>query len=64
MENCVLNYAKGKPSAEGPSLTMTRAALDAIVLGEAKLAAGEATIEDNAETLIESSRFGHFRVSV
>ncbi|HAJ38370.1 MAG TPA: hypothetical protein DCL15_22090, partial [Chloroflexi bacterium] len=38
VENCVLNYAKGKQSAEADaSLTMTRAALDEIVLGEAKL---------------------------
>jgi len=58
VENCVLNYAKGKQSAEADaSLIMTRAALDAIVLGEAKLAeklaAGEARIDGAPEKLVE-----------
>ncbi len=58
VENCVLNYAKGQQSAEADtSLTMTRAALNEIVLGEAslaeKLAAGEASIEGNPEKLVE-----------
>ena len=58
VENCVLNYAKGKQSAQADaSLTMTRAALDEIVLGEAKLAeklaAGEASIDGAPEKLVE-----------
>lgn len=58
VENCVLNYAKGKQSAEADaSLTMTRAALDEIVLGEAtlaeELAAGKASIDGNPEKLVE-----------
>jgi alkyl sulfatase BDS1-like metallo-beta-lactamase superfamily hydrolase len=58
VENCVLNYAKGKQSAEADaSLTMTRAALNEVVLGEAKLAeklaAGEARIDGNPEKLVE-----------
>lgn len=58
VENCVLNYAKGKHSAQADAaLTITRAALDAIILGEAKLpeklASGEAAIEGNPEKLIE-----------
>ena len=58
VENCVLNYAKGKQSAEADaSLTMTRAALDEIVLGEVTLAeemaAGKASIDGNPEKLVE-----------
>ncbi len=58
VENCVLNYAKGKQSAQADaSLTMTRSALNEIVLGEAKLAeklaAGEASINGNPEKLVE-----------
>lgn len=58
MENCVLNYAKGKQSAEADAtLTMTRAALNEIVLGEAtlaeKTAVGEARIEGNPAKLVE-----------
>jgi alkyl sulfatase BDS1-like metallo-beta-lactamase superfamily hydrolase len=58
IENCVLNYAKGKKSAQADAtLTMTRAALDEIALGEAtladKAAAGEAYVEGSREKLIE-----------
>jgi alkyl sulfatase BDS1-like metallo-beta-lactamase superfamily hydrolase len=58
VENCVLNYAKGKQSAEADAtLTMTRAALNEIVLGEAtlaeKTAVGEARIEGNPAKLVE-----------
>ena len=58
VENCVLNHAKGKQSAQADaSLTMTRAALNEVVLGEAKLAeklaAGEASIDGNPEKLVE-----------
>ena len=58
VENCVLNYAKGKQSAEADAaLTLTRAALDEIVLGEAtlaeELAAGKASIDGNPEKLVE-----------
>jgi alkyl sulfatase BDS1-like metallo-beta-lactamase superfamily hydrolase len=58
VENCVLNYAKGKQSAAADaSLTMTRAALDEIVLGEVtlaeELAAGKARIDGNPDKLVE-----------
>jgi alkyl sulfatase BDS1-like metallo-beta-lactamase superfamily hydrolase len=58
VENCVLNYAKGKQSAEADAtLTMTRAALNEIVLGEAtlaeKTAVGEARIEGDPAKLVE-----------
>ena len=58
VENGVLNYAAGKHSAQADAiLTMTRAALDEIVLGEAtlaaKLAAGEAGIEGSQEKMAE-----------
>ena len=58
VENCVLNYTKGKQSAQADaSLTMTRSALNEIALGEAtlaeKLAAGEANIDGNPEKLAE-----------
>ncbi len=58
VENCVLNYAKGKQSEQADAtLTMTRAALNEIVLGEAtlaeKTAAGEARIAGSPEKLIE-----------
>ena len=58
VENGVLHYAKGKQAASADAtLTMTRAALDAVVLDEAtlaeKMAAGEAAIEGSQEKLIE-----------
>ncbi len=58
VENGVLNYAKGKQSAQAnATLTTTRAALDRIVLGETTaaeaLAAGEAVIEGDATKLAE-----------
>jgi alkyl sulfatase BDS1-like metallo-beta-lactamase superfamily hydrolase len=58
VENCVLNYVKGKQAADADaSLTMTRTALDEIVLGEAtlaeELAAGKASIDGNPEKLVE-----------
>lgn len=58
VENCVLNYARGKQAADADaSLTMTRTALDEIVLGEAtlaeELAAGKASIDGNPEKLVE-----------
>ncbi|MCL4262941.1 MAG: MBL fold metallo-hydrolase [Anaerolineae bacterium] len=58
VENCVLNYAKGKQSDQADAtLTMTRAALDEIALGEAtladKAAAGEAHVEGSREKLVE-----------
>lgn len=58
IENCVLNYTKGKQAAEADAtLTMTRAALNEIALGEAtladKAAAGEAHVEGNREKLVE-----------
>ena len=58
VENGVLHYAKGRQSSSADAtLTMTRAALDAIVLGEAslqeKMEAGEASIDGNAEKLVE-----------
>lgn len=58
VENGVLNYAKGKQSDQADAtLTITRAALDQVVLGDAtladKLAAGEATIDGSQEKLAE-----------
>ncbi|MCA9981734.1 MAG: MBL fold metallo-hydrolase, partial [Anaerolineales bacterium] len=58
VENCVLNYAKGKQAADADAtLTMTRAALNEIVLGEAtlaeKTAVGEAQITGNPAKLME-----------
>jgi len=58
VENGVLNYAKGKQAEQADAtLTLTRAALDQIVLGEAtmadKLAVGEASIAGNQEKLVE-----------
>ena len=58
VENCVLNYASGKQSAEADAtLVMTRAALNEIVLGEAtlaeKTAIGEARIEGDPAKLVE-----------
>jgi alkyl sulfatase BDS1-like metallo-beta-lactamase superfamily hydrolase len=58
VENGVLNYARGKHLAEADAtLTMTRAALNEIILGEAtlaeKTAAGEASIAGNPEKLVE-----------
>ena len=58
VENGVLNYAKGRQADEADAtLTTTRAALDQIALGEArlvdKLAAGEAKVEGSQEKLIE-----------
>jgi linear primary-alkylsulfatase len=58
VENGVLNYTKGKQADQADAtLTTTRAALDEVVLGEArladKLAAGEANIEGGQEKLIE-----------
>ncbi|MCB8984451.1 MAG: MBL fold metallo-hydrolase [Ardenticatenaceae bacterium] len=58
VENGVLNYAKGKQSAQADAtLIITRTALDEILLGEAtlaeKTAVGEAQIEGNPEKLIE-----------
>lgn len=58
VENGVLNYVKGK-QAEKPDATLitTRAALDQVVLGAArlvdKLATGEAQIEGSQEKLVE-----------
>lgn len=58
VENCVLNYTKGKQADEADTtLIMTRAALDEIVLGEAtlaeKTAVGEARIEGDPAKLVE-----------
>ena len=58
VENGVLHYAKGKQAEHADAtLTMTRAALDAVVLGEATLqetmAAGGATIDGNPARLAE-----------
>jgi alkyl sulfatase BDS1-like metallo-beta-lactamase superfamily hydrolase len=58
VENGVLNYAKGKQSPDpDATLTLSRTALDDVVLGAAtmadKLAAGEATIDGNREKLAE-----------
>jgi alkyl sulfatase BDS1-like metallo-beta-lactamase superfamily hydrolase len=58
VENGVLNYAKGKQDAEADAtLTLSRTALDEVILGEAKLAdklaAGEAQINGNPEKLME-----------
>lgn len=58
VENGVLNYAKGKQSSEADAtLTMTRAALNEIVLGEAtmaeKTAVGAARIEGDPAKLVE-----------
>lgn len=58
VENGVLNYAKGKQAANADAtLTMTRAALNEIVLGEAKLVdkltTGEAQIAGSQEKLVE-----------
>jgi alkyl sulfatase BDS1-like metallo-beta-lactamase superfamily hydrolase len=58
VENGVLNYAKGKQEPEADAtLTLSRTALDEVILGEAKLAdklaAGEAQISGNPEKLVE-----------
>ena len=58
VENGVLNYAKGKQPADADAtLTLTRAALNEIILGEAtlaeKAAAGEASIDGNPDKLVE-----------
>jgi len=58
VENGVLNYVKGKQSDQADTtLTMSRTALDEILMGEAnltdKLAAGEAKIEGSQEKLVE-----------
>lgn len=58
VENGVLNYTKGKQADQADAtLTTTRAVLNQIALGEArlaeKLAAGEANIEGSQEKLIE-----------
>jgi alkyl sulfatase BDS1-like metallo-beta-lactamase superfamily hydrolase len=58
VENCVLNYTKGKQADEADAaLIMTRAALNEIVLGEAtlaeKTAVGEARIEGDPAKLVE-----------
>jgi len=58
VENGVLHYAKGKQVDNADAtLTMTRAALDAVVLGEATLqetmAAGRATIDGDPTKLAE-----------
>jgi len=58
VENGVLNYAKGKQANQADAtLTMTRTALDQVLLGEAnladKLAAGEAKIEGDQGKLGE-----------
>ncbi len=58
VENCVLNYTKGKQAAQADAtLIMTRAALNEIVLGEAtlaeKTAVGAARIEGDPAKLVE-----------
>ncbi len=58
VENGVLNYAIGKQDPEADAtLTLSRTALDEVILGEAKLAdklaAGEAQISGNPEKLME-----------
>jgi len=58
VENGVLNHSKGQPSAQADaSVTLTRTALDQVVLGEAtlpdKLASGEVKIEGNQAKLVE-----------
>lgn len=58
VENGVLNYARGQHLAEADAtLTMTRSALNEIILGEAtlaeKTAAGEVSIAGNPEKLVE-----------
>ncbi len=58
VENGVLNYAKGKQAPEADAtLTLSRTALDEVILGEAKLAdklaAGEAQISGSPEKLME-----------
>ena len=58
VENGVLNYALGKQEPEADAtLTLSRTALDEVILGEAKLAdklaAGEAQISGNPEKLME-----------
>lgn len=58
VENGVLNHNKGKQSAQADAtMTLTRTALDQVVLGEAtladKLAAGEVKIEGNQAKLVE-----------
>ena len=58
MENGVLNYAIGKQDPEADAtLTLSRTALDEVILGEAKLAdklaSGEAQISGNPEKLME-----------
>ena len=58
VENGVLNYAIGKQDPEADAtLTLSRRALDEVILGEAKLAdklaSGEAQISGNPEKLME-----------
>jgi len=58
VENGVLNYAQGKQASQADAtLTITRATLDAIVLGETTaadaLAAGQTTIEGNPAKFVE-----------
>lgn len=58
VENGVLHYAKGRQADNADAtLTMTRAALDAVILGEATLqetmASGNAQIEGNPAKLVE-----------
>ena len=58
VENGVLNHSKGQQSAQADAtLTLTRTALDQVVLGEAtladKLASGEVKIDGSQEKLIE-----------
>ncbi len=58
VENGVLNYALGKQDPEADAtLTLSRTALDEVILGEAKLAdklsAGEAQISGSPEKLVE-----------
>jgi len=58
VENGVLNYAKGKQASDADAtLTLSRLALDEVILGEAKLAdklaTGEARIDGSLEKLVE-----------
>jgi alkyl sulfatase BDS1-like metallo-beta-lactamase superfamily hydrolase len=58
VENGVLNYTKGKQSAQADAtLTITRATLDLVLLGETtladRLATGEVKIEGSQEKLVE-----------
>ena len=58
VENGVLNYTKGKLADDADAtLTLSRTALDEVILGEAKLAdklaSGEAQISGNPEKLVE-----------